>query len=99
MEHNLSKKYTILMNHRPIGWKDASKYVNLMLSGHTHGGQIWPFTYLIYLEGNVNKGIHRVPGNEHFMLYVSSGTGTWGPPMRLGTNTEITVLNIKSTRK
>jgi len=97
MEHNLSKKYTILMNHRPIGWKDASKYVNLMLSGHTHAGQIWPFSYLVFLEGNVMQGIHRVPGNEHFMFYVSSGTGTWGPPMRIGSHTEITVFNIKHT--
>ncbi len=95
MENNLSKRYSILMNHRPIGWKDAGKYVNLMLSGHTHAGQIWPFTYLVFIEGNVMHGIHRIPGNEHFMLYVNSGTGTWGPPMRLGSHTEITVFNIK----
>jgi uncharacterized protein len=84
MEHNLSKKYSILMNHRPIGWKDAGKYVNLMLSGHTHAGQIWPFTYLVFIEGNVMHGIHRIKGNDRFMLYVSPGTGTWGPPMRIG---------------
>jgi len=99
MEHNLSKKYAILMNHRPIGWKDASKYVNLMLSGHTHAGQIWPFSYLVFLEGNVMQGVHRVPGNGRFMLYVNSGTGTWGPPMRIGSHTEITVFNIKHTSK
>jgi predicted MPP superfamily phosphohydrolase len=99
MEHNLSKKYTILMNHRPIGWKDASKYVNLMLSGHTHAGQIWPFTYLIFIEGNVLHGIHRIPGNDHFMFYVSPGTGTWGPPMRIGSHTEITVFNLKTSKK
>jgi len=97
MEHNFSKKYTILMNHRPIGWNDASKYVNLMLSGHTHAGQIWPFSYLVLLEGNVLQGIHRVDGNNKFMFYVSSGTGTWGPPMRIGTHTEITVFNLKSS--
>ncbi len=95
MEHDLSKKYSILMNHRPIGWKDASKYVNLMVSGHTHAGQIWPFTYLVFIEGNPMHGIHRMPGNDHFMFYVSPGTGTWGPPMRTGSNTEITVFNIK----
>jgi len=99
MEHNLSTKYTILLNHRPIGWKDASKYVNLMLSGHTHAGQIWPFSYLVFIEGNVLPGVHRVPGNEHFMFYVNSGTGTWGPPMRIGSHTEITVFNIKHTSK
>lgn len=99
MEHNLSKRYTILMNHRPIGWKDASKYVNLMLSGHTHAGQIWPFCYLVFIEGNVLHGIHRFPGNDHFMFYVSPGTGTWGPPMRIGSHTEITVFNIKNSKK
>jgi len=99
MEHNLSKKYTILMNHRPIGWKDAGKYVDLMLSGHTHAGQIWPFTYLVFLEGNPTQGIHRIPDNKNFMLYINSGTGTWGPPMRIGTHTEITVFNIKSNNQ
>jgi len=97
-EYNLSKKYTILMNHRPIGWIDASNYVNLMLSGHTHAGQIWPFTYLVFLEGNVMQGVHRVQGNNDFMLYVNSGTGTWGPPMRIGSHTEISVFNIKNKK-
>jgi len=99
MEYNLSKKYTILMNHRPIGWKDAGKYVNLMLSGHTHAGQLWPFTYMVLLEGNVLHGIHKIPGNSQFTFYVSPGTGTWGPPMRSGTHTEITVFNIKHVKK
>jgi hypothetical protein len=99
MEHNFSKKYTVLMNHRPIGWKDAGKYVNLMLSGHTHAGQIWPFGYLVFIEGNVFHGIHRIPGNDHFMFYVSPGTGTWGPPMRIGSRTEITLFNVKSSKR
>jgi hypothetical protein len=99
MKHNLSKKYTILMNHRPIGWRDASKYVNLMLSGHTHAGQIWPFTYLVFIEGNAKQGIHRIPSNNNFTFYVSPGTGTWGPPMRIGSHTEITVYNLKSKKK
>ena len=93
-QHNLSKRYTILMNHRPIGWKDASKYVDLMLSGHTHAGQIWPFTYLVVLEGNPLQGIRRVPGNENFMFYINSGSGTWGPPMRLGSSSEITSIKL-----
>ena len=95
MKHDLNKKYTILMNHRPIGWKDASKYVNLMISGHTHAGQIWPFMYLVFVEGNPMHGIHIIPGNKDFTFYVSPGTGTWGPPMRIGSHTEITVYNLK----
>jgi uncharacterized protein len=98
MSTDLSKKYTILMNHRPIGWKDASKYVDLMLSGHTHAGQLWPFNYLTVVEGNAMSGVHKIPHNERFMLYASPGTGTWGPPMRLGSDTEITVFNIHSKK-
>jgi len=89
-------KYTILMTHRPKGWQDASKYVDLMMCGHTHAGQIWPFIYLSWLEGHAAKGVYRMQGNEHFMLYVNPGTGTWGPPMRLGSHTEITVFNLKA---
>jgi uncharacterized protein len=98
-EYNLSKKYTVLMNHRPIGWNNASKYVDLMLSGHTHAGQIWPFTYLVILEGNPLHGRHIVVGKENFTFYINSGSGTWGPPMRLGTHTEIAVFNIKGKAK
>ena len=92
----LDGKYSILMTHRPKGWKDASKYVDLMICGHTHAGQIWPFTYLSWIEGQASKGVYRMQGKENFMLYVSPGTGTWGPPMRLGSHTEITVFNLKA---
>jgi hypothetical protein len=94
---DLSAKFTILMNHRPIGWESASTYVDMMISGHTHAGQIWPFSYLAWLDSHVIKGVYRMPENNHFMLYVSPGTGTWGPPMRIGSRTEITVYNIKSS--
>lgn len=94
-EHDLKKKFSILMCHRPLGWKDAAKYVNLMVVGHTHAGQIWPFNYLTWVEGHAIHGVHKVPRNNDFMLYVSSGTGTWGPPIRIGSDTEIVVYKIQ----
>ncbi len=87
--------FNILMYHRPTGYKDAAKFkLNLLLSGHTHAGQIWPFSYLAQLENDgALKGTYTVPGKD-FLLYVNPGTGTWGPPMRLGSRSEITVFKI-----
>lgn len=60
---------------------------HLTLSGHTHGGQIVPFNYLVRLQQPYVKGLHEWDHNR--FIYVSSGTGYWGPPMRLGTCSEI----------
>ncbi|MGV8141481.1 MAG: metallophosphoesterase [Candidatus Woesearchaeota archaeon] len=98
-ETPLNTRFTLLMNHRPIGWKNASKYVDLMISGHVHAGQIWPFSYLSWLENRVIQGIYTMPGDTHFMLYVTSGTGTWGPPIRIGSRTEIVLYNIHALHK
>ncbi|MBR9701133.1 metallophosphoesterase, partial [Candidatus Woesearchaeota archaeon] len=81
--------YRILMYHRPDGFKDAD--VDLMLSGHTHGGQIWPFNYLVKIRFSLIKGLY-LDGNK--ALYVSPGVGTWGPPMRLGSQSEITLIRV-----
>jgi len=70
-----------LENHKP----------SLILSGHTHGGQIWPFQYLVKLVQPYLKGLHVIGENQH--IYVNSGIGFWGPPMRLGSRAEITILN------
>ena len=64
-----------------------------MLSGHTHGGQIWPFSYLVYIQQPYVRGLHTHNGTQ---LYVSSGTGFWGPPMRLGTTAEITLITLRA---
>lgn len=80
----------ILMAHQPIDVKKASQYhVDLVLSGHTHGGQIWPFNYLVYLQQPYLKGLYRYKNTQ---LYVNQGTGSWGPPMRLGSVNEITEI-------
>lgn len=78
----------VLLAHQPKAVAEASdRGVGLVLSGHTHGGQIWPFSYLVKLDQKYVAGLHRV---GRTWAYVSEGTGYWGPPMRLGTHGEIT---------
>lgn len=88
-------KPSILMYHLPQGLDIANEAgVDLQLSGHTHNGQIFPFSLLVKLVFPYNNGLYEYNGTY---LYVSQGTGTWGPPMRLGSKNEITL--IKLTKK
>jgi hypothetical protein len=66
--------------------------VDLQISGHTHGGQIWPNRYLAGLVYPRLMGLFALPGGG--ALYVNRGAGTWGPPLRVLTRPEITVLDI-----
>lgn len=85
-----SPAFTILMNHQPNGFDIAAQHhIGLTLSGHVHNGQIWPFNYVVGLFYPYLKGLH---GNAGVFLNVSTGTGIWGPPMRLGSHTEIVLL-------
>jgi predicted MPP superfamily phosphohydrolase len=84
----------VLLAHQPRSVREASRHgVGLVLSGHTHGGQIWPFSYLVKLQQPFLKGLHRVGDTQ---VYVSQGTGLWGPPMRLGSSSEITRITLTS---
>ena len=85
-----SPAYTILMNHQPTGFEIAAHHgIGLVLSGHVHDGQVWPFNYIVGLFYPYLKGLHA--SGEAF-LNVSTGTGIWGPPMRLGSHSEIVLL-------
>jgi hypothetical protein len=85
-----SSAFTVLMNHQPTGFEVAAKNrIGLVLSGHVHHGQIWPFNYIVGLFYPYLGGLHRRDGS---FLNVSTGTGFWGPPMRLGSFNEIVVL-------
>jgi predicted MPP superfamily phosphohydrolase len=82
----------ILMAHDPTTFKVASRSgIDLQLSGHTHGGQIWPFRYLVKLAVPYVDGLHREGRSQ---LYVSRGTGFWGPPVRIGAPAEVTEIEI-----
>ena len=82
----------ILLDHQPRDLKDAEQNgVDLQLSGHTHGGQIFPFTFINSLVYEVPQGYARRGGTQY---YVSSGVGNWGPPMRIGSTPEIVRIKI-----
>ena len=84
----------VLLAHDPSSFVAASETdVDLQLSGHTHGGQIWPFRYLVRLAVPFVAGLYARNGSQ---LYVSRGTGFWGPPMRLFAPSEITELTLRS---
>ncbi len=83
---------TILLAHHPLAVREAAKYQpDIVLSGHTHGGQIFPFNLLVHFDHPYIKGFYTHQGTR---VYVNQGTGCWGPPMRLGTENEITVFRL-----
>lgn len=82
----------ILMDHQPFALgKTAALGVDLSLSGHTHHGQLWPFNYITSAIYEISHGYKQI-GKTHF--YVSSGFGTWGPPVRLGNRPEIVYIKL-----
>ncbi|MEV0249041.1 metallophosphoesterase [Nocardia sp. NPDC050712] len=84
----------VLLAHQPRQVTDAAAAgVALQISGHTHGGQIWPFHYLVRLEQPVVAGLSRHGDTQ---LYTSRGTGFWGPQLRVFAPSEITVLVLRS---
>jgi uncharacterized protein len=86
----------VLLAHQPVQVEQAQAAgVDLQLSGHTHGGQLWPFDYAIRLDQPAVEGLSRHGDTQ---LYVTSGAGYWGPPMRVGARPEITVVELRSRR-
>ncbi len=85
----------VLLAHQPKAAPEAAELgVDLQLSGHTHGGQLVPFNWLVKLEQPYVSGLYALGETQ---LYVSNGTGYWGPPMRLGAPAEITRLELSTT--
>jgi hypothetical protein len=82
----------ILLAHQPRSVEQAAAAgVALQISGHTHGGQMQPFGALVRLDQPFLKGLHKVGATA---VWVSEGTGTWGPPLRVGSQSEISVLEL-----
>ncbi len=91
------KRPSILMFHPPLGLDDAIRSgITLQLSGHTHAGQIMPFNIFTRMFYRYTSGLYEKDGTY---LYVSPGTGTWGPPMRIGSNSEITLIRLVKSKK
>lgn len=85
-------KPTVLLYHTPVEWEAArANGIDLMLSGHTHNGQVIPFNLLVRLFFKYVNGLYET---DNSFLHVSSGAGTWGPPMRLGSQNKIVLLNL-----
>ncbi|MEU5371345.1 metallophosphoesterase [Streptomyces sp. NPDC005951] len=84
----------VLMAHQPVVIHDAVEHgVDLQLSGHTHGGQLWPGNYLAELTNPTVAGLERYGDTQ---LFVSRGAGAWGPPVRVGAPSDITVVELAS---
>ncbi|MFE7787676.1 metallophosphoesterase [Streptomyces sp. NPDC057460] len=85
---------SVLLAHQPVVIDDAVAHgVDLQLSGHTHGGQLWPGNYLAELANPTVAGLERYGDTQ---LYVSRGAGAWGPPVRVGAPSDITVVQLAS---
>jgi predicted MPP superfamily phosphohydrolase len=86
----------VLLAHQPRGLDEAAAAgVGLQLSGHTHGGQFWPWMHLVQLVFPHASGTAR---HGAMWIHVNEGTGFWGPPLRLGTTPEITLITLAAPR-
>lgn len=84
--------YSIMLAHQPKSIElSVTMGIDLQLSGHTHSGQYWPFTEVVKVLQKYPKGLYQV---EQSQLYVNIGTGFWGPPLRLASTNEITLLTF-----
>lgn len=88
-----SSRPTVLLAHQPVQVATAAQHgVDLQLSGHTHGGQMWPFHYAVRAVQPSLAGLSAVGDTQ---LYVSRGAGFWGPPVRLGAPPDISVISLE----
>ncbi|MDE2204458.1 MAG: metallophosphoesterase [Burkholderiaceae bacterium] len=87
----------ILLAHQPRSAPAAAEAgFDLQLSGHTHGGQFWPWSLFVPLQQPFTAGLHRL---GRLWIYTSRGTGYWGPPKRFGAPSEITLLRLEPARE
>lgn len=84
--------FAVLLKHQPDVLRASAGRFDLQLSGHTHGGQVFPWNWLVRLRYRFVSGLHRPGGGS--LLYVSRGAGTWGPPIRVLAPPEVTVVTL-----
>ena len=88
------RRAVVLLAHQPKIIKQASEHnVDLVLSGHTHGGQLWPWNHFVLISQPYICGLKKL---KNTFIYISQGTGFWGPPIRLGTRNEITEIILRA---
>ena len=85
--------FNLALVHQPSIWERTQSKVDLMLCGHTHNGQVFPFNFLVRLQFRHVYGLFAEGGST---LYVSSGAGCWGPRMRLGSRNEIVMIKLRT---
>jgi hypothetical protein len=88
-------QFTVLLKHRPVPYVGQLCKYDLQLSGHTHKGQIFPFVFITKLFFHYYQGLYKL--NNESYLYVSRGTGTWGPPVRFLAPPEVTIIDLIHT--
>jgi predicted MPP superfamily phosphohydrolase len=89
-----TSRAAVLMAHQPVMIHEAVDHdVDLQLSGHTHGGQMWPGPYLAGLANPTVAGLERYGDTQ---LYVTRGAGAWGPPVRVGAESDVTLVHLAS---
>jgi len=86
------EKFTLFLKHQPVVSPDALGYFDLQLSGHTHKGQIFPFSLVTKLKYPLHSGLVELQDNSR--IYISRGSGTWGPPLRFLSPPEVTIIDI-----
>jgi predicted MPP superfamily phosphohydrolase len=86
------EKFTLLLKHRPLVEKSSLGLFDLQLSGHVHNGQIFPFSIITGLYYPTQAGFANLPNKS--CLYVSRGSGTWGPPIRFLSPPEVTIIEL-----
>lgn len=92
-----ARRFTILLKHQPRLDSTSKGRFDLQLSGHTHEGQIFPFSLVIRWAFPLFAGLYPIPQGGR--IYVSPGTGTWGPPIRLGAPPKITIFDVQPPQK
>lgn len=98
--------FVLFLKHQPVIDAEAVGLFDLQLSGHTHGGQIWPFSLFTSLFNKTRQGLWAIvpadgggrayaeTGGEKSLIYISNGAGTWGPPVRVLAPPEVTIFDI-----
>jgi len=90
-------KFTLFLKHQPVINRESLDRFDLQLSGHTHKGQIFPFNLVTQFFYPMHTGLSKISGNSR--IYVSRGSGTWGPPVRFLSPPEVTVVDIIYKRR